>query len=207
MSDIQEFQHHPVLDVPLQLIAEAAIGTSSLDEICARYNYSPEQTEQLRNDPGFKVRVSRAEQELAKEGVTTKMRARHVVDDMISEVWIQGKDPSVGLGMKLEIIKTLTKIADLEPKANQLVQQGSGFSLVINLPQIGDQPGRTIEAKATNVPDLGTDIPDLGTALNRVDAGSVTLEAASDKAPLETVNRVVNSTMNSALELPEDWDE
>lgn len=192
MSDIQEFQHHPVLDVPLQLIAEAAIGTSSLDEICARYNYSPEQTEQLRNDPGFKVRVSRAEQELAKEGVTTKMRARHVVDDMISEVWIQGKDPSVGLGMKLEIIKTLTKIADLEPKANQLVQQGSGFSLVINLPAVGEQPGRTIEMNkaetsaidAEPIPSMGMTVPDMG-----------------------TMNRVVNSTMNSALELPEDWDE
>lgn len=192
MSDIQEFQHHPVLDVPLQLIAEAAIGTSSLDEICARYNYSPEQTEQLRNDPGFKVRVSRAEQELAKEGVTTKMRARHVVDDMISEVWIQGKDPSVGLGMKLEIIKTLTKIADLEPKTNQLVQQGSGFSLVINLPAVGEQPGRTIEMNkaetsaidAEPLPSMGMTVPDMG-----------------------TMNRVVNSTMNSALELPEDWDE
>ena len=192
MSDIQEFQHHPVLDVPLQLIAEAAIGTSSLDEICARYNYSPEQTEQLRNDPGFKVRVSRAEQELAKEGVTTKMRARHVVDDMISEVWIQGKDPSVGLGMKLEIIKTLTKIADLEPKANQLVQQGSGFSLVINLPAVGEQPGRTIEMNKAEtsaidvepIPSMGMTVPDMG-----------------------TMNRVVNSAMNSALELPEDWDE
>lgn len=120
------------------------------------------------------------------------MRARHVVDDMISEVWIQGKDPSVGLGMKLEIIKTLTKIADLEPKANQLVQQGSGFSLVINLPAVGEQPGRTIEMNkaetssidAEPIPSMGMAVPDMG-----------------------TMNRVVNSTMNSALELPEDWDE
>jgi hypothetical protein len=188
MSETNEFPLHPVLDVPLQLVAEAAIGTSSLEEICARYNYSPEQTEQLRNDPGFQVRVSRMEQELSKEGVTTKMRARHVVDDLIGEVWIQAKDPAVGLGMKLEAIKTLTKIADLEPKQN-IQQQGSGgYSIKIILPEIGSTPGRTIEMNSFSgepvepetIPSMGMTVPELGT---------------------------MNRKLNSSIELPEDWDE
>ena len=181
----EEFERalHPILDVPPQLIAEAAVGIDSLEDICARYHYSPEQTEQLRNDPGFKVRVSRMEQELKKEGVTFRMRAAYAAEDLMADVWRRAKDPSVGLGMKLDALKTLAKLGDLEPKQNLNPQAAAGgFSITINLPQVGEQPGRTIEMNrdvnsivdAEPVPSLGMSVP-------------------------------MNSNLNSSLELPEDW--
>ena len=183
MEDEFEFHLHPILDVPPQLIAEAAVGIDSLEDICARYHYTPEQTAQLRNDPGFKARVSRMEQDLKKEGVTFRMRAAHAAEDLMADVWQQAKDPKVGLSMKLDALKTLAKLGDLEPKQNaQAAAQGSGFSLVINLPQVGNQPGRTIE-------------------MNRDVSTACEAEPLLVAASVENVNRSVNSS----LELPEDW--
>lgn len=176
MQETEFDQHfHPILDVPPQLLAEAAVGVDKLPDICARYGYTPEQAEQLRNDPGFKVRVSRMEQELKKEGVTFRMRAAHAAEDLVRDVWNKATSSEVGLALKIEALKTLAKLGDLEPKQNLTAQNaGAGFSITINLPKVGDQPGRTIEAKAEPVPDLGMNVPVLG-------------------------------TINSAIALPEDW--
>jgi len=142
-----EFALHPILDVPAQLIAEAAVGIDSLEDICARYHYTPEQTALLRNDRGFEVRVSRMAAELKKEGVTFRMRAAHAAEDVMAEVWLRAKDPEVGLALKIDALKTLAKLGDLEPKQNApQVAAGNGFSITINIPQVGEQPGRVIEA-------------------------------------------------------------
>lgn len=177
-DNLEQFLH-PILDVPPQLIAEAAVGVDKLPEICARYGYTPEQAEQLRNDPGFKVRVSRMEAELKKEGVTFRMRAAHAAEDLVRDVWNKATSPEVGLALKIEALKTLAKLGDLEPKQNLNTQAAAaGFSITINLPQVGEQPGRTIEAHSEPVPELGMTLPILGTT---------------------------NRTINSAIELPEDW--
>lgn len=159
-DDNLEHQLHPILDVPPQLIAEAAVGIDALEDICARYHYTPEQTEQLRNDPGFKVRVSRMEAELRKEGVTFRMRAGHAAEDLMADVWRRAKDPSVGLALKIDALKTLAKLGDLEPKQNLNPQAAAaGFSITINIPKVGEQPGRTIEMHNEPVPILSTNVP------------------------------------------------
>lgn len=184
--DETDFPLHPILDVPPQLIAEAAVGIDTLEEICERYHYTPAQTEQLRNDPGFKVRVSRMEADLRKEGVTFRMRAAHAAEDLMADVWRRAKDQSTGLALKLDALKTLAKLGDLEPKQSLTPQQAGGYSITINIPQVGDQPGRTIEMnKSESEPVDAEDVPILGMSVPNV----------------STMNRNVNSS----LELPEDW--
>lgn len=185
--DETEFPLHPILDVPPQLIAEAAVGIDTLEEICERYHYTPEQTAQLRNDAGFKARVSRMEADLRKEGVTFRMRAAHAAEDLMADVWRKAKDPQVGLALKIDALKTLAKLGDLEPKQSiGAVQQGAGFSITINIPKVGEEPGRVIEMNSSKtepveleaMPSLGMTVPDVGT---------------------------MNRKLNSSLELPEDY--
>lgn len=179
-EEIQNF--HPILDVPSQLIAEAAIGTDTLENICARYHYTPEQTQMLRNDPGFQVRVLRMEAELKKDGVTFRMRAAHLAEALLPDIYRVASDPSTSLTNKLSVFGTLVKLGELEPKPAAVAAQGSGFSITINLPQVGEQKGRTIEMNSS------TGEP--------VDAEPLLVAASSES---------VNRKLNSSLELPEDY--
>lgn len=148
MSD--EFALHPVLDVPQSLLLEAAVGLDPLDEIAARHGYTQEQTDQLRKDPSFSIRVARVASELKKDGVTFRMRAAHAAEDLIGVIWREAKASTTALPIKIDALKTLAKLGDMEPKANTQVQTGPGFSITINLPgqspvQVGKASVETLE--------------------------------------------------------------
>lgn len=182
----EEKAFHPILDVPPQLIAEAAVGVDTLEKICARYHYTPEQTELLRNDPGFQVRVLRMEAELKKDGVTFRMRAAHLAESLLPDIYRVALDPSTSLTNKLSVFGTLVKLGELEPKPAAVAAQGSGFSITINIPQVGEQKGRTIE--------MNSDVSTVCDAEPLLVAGF-----GGNDTP------GVNSNLNSSLELPEDW--
>lgn len=125
---------HAILDVPQNLILEAAVGLDPLADICARYGYTPEQTRQLADNHGFQVQVSRAANEMKKDGVTFRMRAAHAAEDLIGDIWLSTKKSTTGLMQKIEAFKVLSKMGDMEPKNTASVAAGSGFSITINIP-------------------------------------------------------------------------
>ena len=209
-EETQLTQLDPLVDFPPELVIELAVGIDTFDNICRKHGYNTSQIEFLRNSPVLQRRVAATDSELTRDGVTHKFRSSYVSDVALKVMHQRLLDPATPTGQVIDIYKETVKTADLLPKNNQVAQQGGGYSLIINLPQVGDQPGRTIEARTKpieTVPDLGTTIPTLGTSVNSVDEGLVDVEALLDKAPLETVNRDVNRVLNSAIELPEDWDE
>lgn len=196
---LEENQLTPILDVPPELILELAVGVDTFDNICRKFEYNTSQIEQLRNDAGLKARVTKTEAELQKDGFTHKYRAAYGADTILRILITRGMDPSTPLSVALDIYKELVKTGDLVPKQAMVQQASNGFSITINLPEIGAQPGRTIEAK--NVTDLGTNIPILGTGVNSDDEGPVDTEANTGAGSFEIVNR----KLNSSLELPEDY--
>lgn len=176
----------PLVDIPSELIIELAVGIGKFDDICRNHGYSTSQIEFLRDSPVLQRRVAATESELTRDGVTHKFRSSYVSDVALKVMHQRLLDPATSTGQVIDIYKETVKTADLLPKNNQVVQQGSGFSLIINLPAVGDQPGRTIEmnrdvnnvSDAEPLPVLGTIMPDVGT---------------------------MNRSLNSSLELPEDF--
>lgn len=158
----EETQLTRLLDVPPELVLELAVGVDTFDNICQKFGYSPVETAQLRHDVSLKARVLKAESELQKDGFIHKHRAAFGADSILKILISRGMDPSTPLSVALDIYKELVKTGDLVPKqALNPAQQGSGFSIIINIPKIDDQPGRTIEAH-TEKPILGTTVPSLG---------------------------------------------
>jgi hypothetical protein len=67
--------------------------------------------------------------------------------------------PSTSVKDKLEFQTMVNKLAGMEAKVQDQTAT-SGFSVVINIPQIGMQQGSTIEATATRVVDKKRDTDD-----------------------------------------------
>lgn len=182
----EENQLTPILDVPPELILEVAVGVDTLESICQKYGYSTSHVEQLRNDAGFKARVAKTESDLQRDGFTHKYRAAYGADIGLQEMIRMLKDPTVSNALKVDIYKELVKTADLVPKQNVQQQAGGGYSITINIPQVGETPGRTIE-------------------MNRSDEGLVALEDTPVAGPMIDMADSVNRNLNSSLELPEDY--
>lgn len=138
---------NPVLDVPQNLILEAAVGLDPLADICARYGYTPEQTEQLAANRGFQIQVDRAATEMKRDGVTFRMRAAHAAEDLIGDIWLAAKKSTTGLMQKIEAFKVLSKMGDMEPKAAVQANAGSGFSITINIPKQVQEEAPVVEAE------------------------------------------------------------
>lgn len=139
---------HPVVDVPQMLLMELAIGLDTFDDVCLRYGYTPEQTEALRADKGTAIQVSRMANELKSDGITFRRRAAHAAEDLVGIIWREARMTSTGLTTKLEALKTLAKLGNLEPKAEAQVS-GAGFSITVNLPG----GSTTISAAPTHQPE------------------------------------------------------
>lgn len=124
---------HPIIDVPQQLLLELAVGLDSFDDVCARYEYTPEMTAQLRRDPGVNARVARLAQELKNDGVTFRVRSAHAAEDLVGVIWAEAKRTDTPLATKLAAAQFLARMGDLEPKPSA-APPGSRFSITIELP-------------------------------------------------------------------------
>lgn len=164
MSEPSLSYSNPVLDLPPQLVLEVALGTDSVESVCSRYGYDPEQVEYIRNSKHFWKVVREQEAELDKNGLSFKLRAKKVTEDMIGRLWIQAKTEAVPFAAKLEFMKTAAKLADLEPKATQAIP-GTGFSITFNLG--GTEASITQNAPIDVTPSTSSATADLVASLAR----------------------------------------
>jgi hypothetical protein len=164
----------PLVDIPPALVTELAVGVGSFEDICQKYGYDKHQIEFLRDTPALQRRVATIESELTKDGYTHEYRSRYVSDVALQVMHQRLLDPATPTSQVVDIYKETVKTGNLLPKQNVAQTVGSGFSITINIPNIDDQPGRIIEAKAEPVPISSMNEPNFGTT-------------------------------NSALALPEDW--
>lgn len=186
MQEEKTLNSDPVVNLPAELLIEVAVGIGTLENICLKYGYSVKQIDFLRGDERFKALVARTEANLMKEEKLHELRSAYTADVALRILHQRVTDPSLSTGQVLEIYRETVKNGNLLPKPNLSQSVGSGYSITINIPQVGETPGRTIE-------------------MNRSDEDPVTLEAKPVAGPLLDVNRKVNRKLNSSLELPEDY--
>jgi len=106
-----EYQWRPrtLTNIPAELVAGCAQGLEDPDEIAARFGLYGENWQQIK------------EAAMGAEMVLEKV----IVDLMSNET---------GTNTRLEGLKTLAKLANLEPKEDKGAAAGPGFQININLP-------------------------------------------------------------------------
>lgn len=122
------------LEIDPNFVLEVATGLEELEEIAPRFGYSPVEIKALYKYKPFWVEVEKVKSELFKSGKTFRLKAGVMADQILEKVFEDALREDTGTAQRLESLKTLAKLADLEPKNNANVQQtGSGFSININL--------------------------------------------------------------------------
>jgi hypothetical protein len=115
------------------MVAEIAAGLEEPRDIAFRYGIVGKAWDDLQKWVPFQNAVATQKAEFEKSGFTFKVKARVLTEDVFEEAYRHAKSNNTTLLQKLEFIKVGAKLADMEPKQNQQVAAGPGFSITINL--------------------------------------------------------------------------
>ena len=124
--------YKPALSPSQELIMNVALGMEEPEVLAARYGIEGDDWEKLKNYKPFWMAVEKQRAELEASGLTFKIKAKALTEDVFEEAYKIARGHDATLMQKLEFIKLGAKLADMEPKANQQVASGPGFSISIN---------------------------------------------------------------------------
>lgn len=133
--------------LPPQCLHDVAAEIDELPTIAKRWSIPLKRLEQLLETPSIKLQVEQKRAEMKASGLTFRMKAEVLAEDIMLEAYHAAKDPESSNAFKLQTAQWLTKIADREPKQNAIAP-GTGFSLQINIPS-PTGPTQTIDITAT----------------------------------------------------------
>ena len=145
----------PALDVPQELILAVAIGLEEPADIASRYGFVGDRWEKLRLWKPFTDAVAKQRAELEQSGVTFKIKAKALTEDVFEDAYKIARSNDATLMQKLEFIKLGAKLGDMEPKASTQVQAGPGFSITINLGNVSKK-SEIVDMSAEHVQEVDT---------------------------------------------------
>lgn len=124
-----------VISYPPSLPLEVAMQAVSNKQICAAYGLSREDWEQLIRTPSFVAEVASYRDELRKDGMSFKMKARLQAEELLTTSWklIHAPSDQVGPAVKADLIKTIFRVAGLEPEKGAGGGNVTGLNIQINL--------------------------------------------------------------------------
>ena len=123
-----------LLGYPATLPIEVALQTAPIRNICEAYGISRDQWNMLRHHPQFIADVRAAHEELKKDGMSFRMKARLQADELLKKSWQMIHEPfdRVPASVKADLIKFTVRAAGLEADA-KAGTQGNGNNLQINI--------------------------------------------------------------------------
>lgn len=123
------------LGYPVTLPIEVALKTAPIPRICEAYGLSREDWEGLCHNPAFVADVAAAREELKKEGMSFKMKARLQADELLKTSWglIHDRSGDVPPSVKADLIKFTVRAAGLEADPKTTSQNQNNLQININL--------------------------------------------------------------------------
>lgn len=106
-------------------------GAEKATEVFERYRIDHAAAVELLTNPVFLKQLERYKEEIETSGMTFRMKARVLAEDVLPHGYELATDPTTPAAVRADMIQWLAKIADLEPKKDQVQAAGGGFSLQI----------------------------------------------------------------------------
>lgn len=130
-----EYQWRPkaMVQIPAEMVVAIAQGLEDPADVAERFGFTGKRWEQLQEYPPFKAAVAGKIAELEKSGWVFRQKAAMGAEMVMEQVIVQAMSNDVSLVQKLETLKTLSKLGNLEPKEEKQAQVGTGFQIQINL--------------------------------------------------------------------------
>lgn len=123
-----------LLGYPATLPIEVALQTAPIKRICEAYGISRDQWNALRVHPQFVADVRASHEELKKDGMSFRMKARLQSEELLKKSWSMIHEPfdRVPANVKADLIKFTVRAAGLEVDA-KAGATGGGSNLQINI--------------------------------------------------------------------------
>lgn len=123
---------------PPTLPIEVALQTAPIRRICEAYGLSKDDWDNLRLDPVFQSDVRAASEELKKEGMSFKMKARLQSEELLKTSWqmIHDRSQLIPPAVRADLIKFTIRAAGLDgskDQANGGPAGGTALQININL--------------------------------------------------------------------------
>lgn len=128
---------------PREMIEEISLGIEHPPTVASRYGFDPTDYALLEQQDWFLRSVNERREELKRSGWTFRAKMGMMAEELLVDAWRTAK-LSDSASVKLEVAKYLTKVADLEPKEKAQVQQGTGFSINIQINHANPAKAATI---------------------------------------------------------------
>ncbi len=137
MNQLELLRHDPAsLPYPPTLPVELALRQKSPMEICQAYNITQAQWNQLRFDPIFIADLRSAVENLKKDGMSFRTKAKLQSEELLKTSWylIHSSNEEVPPQVKADLIKFTIRAAGLDGSKDQAAQAAAvSNQLQINL--------------------------------------------------------------------------
>lgn len=126
------------LGYPATLPIEVALRTAPIGDICKAYGLSKEDWDALRTNPLFVADVAARVEELKKDGMSFRLKARLQAEELLKTSWklIHSSSDEVSPAVKADLLKFTIRAAGLDGSKDQAANAGNANNLQINI-QLG----------------------------------------------------------------------
>lgn len=131
-----------------------------ISEVVASEGLSTSEYALIAANPTFQQYLDRFVVELKDSGFSFEAKCKVLAEDLLPDAYHMVKDPDVPAAVRAKVIENLVEWGNLRPKNTVNTSSGTGFSITINIPQVGEKPPETIvldaetPAKIENPPVL-----------------------------------------------------
>lgn len=143
-----EWRPRTLTNIPAELVVACAQGLEDPDELAARFGLTGEPWQKIKESKAFQLAVAAKKAELEKSGWVFRQKASMGAEMVLERVIVDLMSNDTGTNTRLEGLKTLAKLANLEPKEDKGAPATPGFQININL------PGQTMTLGSSPVQNL-----------------------------------------------------
>lgn len=110
--------------------------------------------DQISLNPQFQRYVDAYTKELKDNGFSIQAKSRLLAEDLLPTMYHLARDPDAPAAARVKIFENFVELADAKPKTNVNANMGSGFSITINIPQVGQQAPQTLVLEAETIENV-----------------------------------------------------
>ena len=121
------------LGFPPMLPIELALRVAPVREICEAYDISKEEFTALSEDPVFIRAYAAAKEELQKDGVSFRMKAKMQAEELLKKSWALIHSDHTPATIKADLIKATVRWAGYDAKDGVAGGVGTAFQINIHL--------------------------------------------------------------------------
>lgn len=131
-----------MLDLPVlhskRVMLEIALylegSGDTVEDLISRNQISADELQKLLSNPIFRTDLSRMREEVREKGLTFRVKARAMAEELLKSTWLLTQDNNVSPTVRADLIKAVVEWGDLKPKNKESAQDmGGGIKILINL--------------------------------------------------------------------------